>query len=107
MNTEYLTIWYLVEIRGVKTCFKTYVTNTSDNQEAIGLLKKTVKRLTGRDVLDCTTADPFRLETRAWKKYIISNRSYDRMPPKIDGWKVSEDNEQKTKAKGRPRCLVD
>lgn len=107
MNTEYLTIWYLVEIRGVKTCFKTYVTNTHDNQEAIGVLKKEVKRLTGHNVLECTTADPFRLETRAWKKYIISNRSYDRMPPKTDGWKVIEDNDQKSKAKGRPRCLVD
>lgn len=91
MRNEYgiLTFWYLVEIRGVKT----YVTNTYDTQEAIGVLKKTVKRLTGRNVLECTTVNPFRLETRAWKKHIISNRSYDRMPPKIDGWKVIEDND--------------
>lgn len=77
-------VWYVVQIFGVKTCFKISVKKSStcyDRQKAIEMVKSKVKRETGHEVISCTTVDPFDNKTRAWKNEIIANRTYEELPP--------------------------
>lgn len=76
----YYDVWYVVRTFGVKACFKMNV-NCYDRRDAVDAVKMIVKQRTGHDVISCTTVDPFKAKTRAWKGEIISDRTHEELPP--------------------------
>ena len=78
-NRPYYPIWYLVNIRGQKHCFKMTIYGYNA-KEAAESARKTVEEKTGLDVIACTSVDPFAKETRAWENEKIVNRTPQSIP---------------------------